>query len=82
LPTTTITLTVHPWFGESVSVVRGHGEAAVWVEREDGDLRIIPACWTALVPRAHLVEADGNGRLCAEAALALSKWVLARKTRS
>jgi len=80
LPTTAITLTVHPWCGELVSVVRGHGEDAVWVEREDGDLRIVPACWTALVPRVRLVGPNGqSGRLSLEASLELSRWVLARK---
>lgn len=77
---TTITLSVHPWFGETVSVLRGHGQDAVWVEREDGDLRIIPASWTALVPRTKLVGSDGySGHLSLDASLELSKWVLARR---
>jgi hypothetical protein len=59
------------------------GDDAVWVEREDGDLRIVPVSWTALVPRASLVDAHGDGaRLSPEAAFELSKWVLARKDRS
>lgn len=66
-----------------MSVVRRHGDDAVWVEREDGDLRIVPVSWTALVPRASLVGSDGQGgRLAPQAALELSRWVVARKKRS
>ena len=78
--TTIITLAVHPWWGESVSVLRIYGRSAVWVEREDGDVRIVPISWTALVPRLDVAGTDGRkGRLSPGAALALSRWIEARR---
>ena len=44
-------LRVHRWYGESVSVLRRFGTGGTWVQRADGDLRIVPVKWTELRPR-------------------------------
>ena len=76
----TITLAVYPWHGEVVDVLGGYGDRAVWVERDDGDRRIIPISWTSLVPRATTrLEGVGAIRLCPQAALELSRWVSVRR---
>jgi hypothetical protein len=54
---------------------------AVWVEHDEGDLRIIPVSWTSLHPRVTLPGIDGRElRLAPETALALARWVAARRT--
>jgi hypothetical protein len=59
-----------------------YGEDAVWIEREDGEARIVPASWTSLRPRATLHHADGRAvRLSPKAALALAAWVAARRAQ-
>ncbi len=78
--TVTITLAVHPWFGQSVHVLRGYGRDAVWVERDDGELRIVPIAWTSLHPRAPWRRRDGREvRLAPAAAISLARWVSARR---
>ena len=77
--TATITLAVHAWHGETVAVLHGYGDRAVWVERDGGDRRIIPVSWTSLIPRAsHRLADGGTIRICPQAALELSRWVSAR----
>jgi len=78
-----ITLSVHPWCGETVAVVRRFGDDALVVERNDRERRIIPVSWTSLVPR--LVCRLGNGtqvRIGPEVALDLTRWVEARRQSS
>jgi len=76
---TTITLAVHPWYGENVAVLQSFGNSAVWVEREDGDRRIIPIFWTSLVPAASSALCDGRTiRISPQAAIDLSRWVSSR----
>ena len=75
----TITLAVHAWHGETVAVLHGYGDRAVWVERDGGDRRVIPVSWTSLIPRAsHRLADGGTIRICPQAALELSRWVSAR----
>ena len=77
--TTTVTLLVHPWHGETVTVLKPFGPDAIWIERRDGDVRIVPLAWTALSPRAvpgRVVPA--SARLSPESALGLVAWVRAR----
>jgi hypothetical protein len=51
------------------------------VQREDGAVRIVPISWTALKGHAELADGrEGRGRLAPEAALALSKWIQARRS--
>jgi hypothetical protein len=58
------------------------GSDAVWVEHDEGDLRIIPVSWTSLRPRVTLPGIDGREiRLALETALELAKWVAARRTQ-
>jgi hypothetical protein len=71
---------VHIWHGETVAVLHGFGPDAVWVERDDGDRRIIPATWTSLIPRAPCRLRDGRSmRLSPDAALELARWASARR---
>jgi hypothetical protein len=76
---TTIVLAVHPWHGENVAVLQSFGDRAVWVEREDGDRRIIPVSWTSLVPLVSSRLSDGRTiRISPQAAVDLSRWVSCR----
>jgi hypothetical protein len=70
---------VHPWHGQVVTILRS-GSDAVWVEREFGEVRIIPISWTSLrkqLTSRHL--ADRGVRLAPDAALRLARWVAARR---
>ena len=79
---TIITLAVHPWYGENVAVLQSFGDRAVWVEREDGDRRIIPLSWTSLVPEVSSRLSDGRTiRIAPQAAFELSRWVSIRLDR-
>lgn len=61
-------------------MLRVYGRHTVWVERENGDVRVVPISWTALVPRVDLIDpGGGKGRLSPRAALDLSKWVEVRR---
>jgi hypothetical protein len=72
-------LAVHPWHGENVAVLQSFGDRAVWVEREDGDRRIIPVSWTSLVPLVSSRLSDGRTiRISPQAAVDLSRWVSCR----
>ena len=56
------------------------GSDAVWVERDEGDVRIIPVSWTSLRPRVKLPCIDGREvRLAPKTVLELAKWVAARR---
>ena len=77
---TTIVLKVHPWCGQTVDVVRGFGDDAVWIERQDGDLRIVPLSWTALQPRgSELMVGSRPVHLAPQGLGALARWVEARR---
>jgi hypothetical protein len=79
---TTITLAVHPWHGESVAVLQCFGDRAVVVEREDGDRRIIPVFWTSLAPLISPQLSDGRTiRISPQSAIDLSRWVSSRLDR-
>jgi hypothetical protein len=56
----TITLRVHPRYGQEVAVLRTHGPGALWVETADGEHTIMPAAWTDWRPRAALPELGGR----------------------
>ncbi len=47
---TVCTLRVHPWLGERLRVLRRHGPDRLFVERENGETRLIPVSWTDLTP--------------------------------
>jgi hypothetical protein len=75
----TITLTVHPWHGETVGVLRRFGSNGVWIERASGERRVLPESWTSLVPRVPSRLAGGRAiRIAPETALELAQWVAAR----
>jgi hypothetical protein len=83
LPTTVITLAVHPWCGETVTVLRGYGLGKLWVERPNGELRIVPASWTALHPRSEVPVMCGREvRLSTDGVRELARWVRARRVRA
>ena len=74
-----ITLRVHPWFGETVTVFRKFGKDTVWIERPGYERRIVPLIWTDLHPLPAPPEVDGKPvRLSVAGALALSAWVSSR----
>ena len=76
---TMIVLAVHPWHREEVAVLQSFGDRAVWVERENGDRRIIPVSWTSLVPFVSSQLSDGRTiRISPQAAIDLSRWVSSR----
>ena len=75
----TVTLRVHPRFGQRVRVRGGHGPAAVWAETEDGRLTILPVAWTDLTLTRPEVTVGGRPvRLCPEALRQLAQWVASR----
>ena len=48
----------------------------LWVERVDGDIRIIPAEWTALHPRSPVSCIEGRPALLTAAAMReLAAWI-------
>jgi hypothetical protein len=62
-----------------VEVLRGHGSSGVWIERANGDRRLVPESWTSLVPRVPCQLSDGRTiRIGPETALELVRWVAAR----
>ena len=74
-----IVLAVHPWHREEVAVLQSFGDRAVWVERENGDRRIIPLSWTSLFPFVSSRLSDGRTiRISPQAAIDLSRWVSSR----
>jgi hypothetical protein len=77
-------LKVHPWYGQTVVVLRRHGRGVgtIRVEREDGEVRVMPAYWTDLEPRLGLVGENNGARLTPQGALELSRWIAARKPRA
>jgi hypothetical protein len=75
----TIRLPVHPLYGERVEVVARYGRHALRVEQPDGQLRLLPAAWTDLVPRPAALAVQGRPvRLAPEALRELGAWVAAR----
>lgn len=75
----TITLRVHPLFGQPILVLRRYGPDAVWAELQDGRLTILPIQWTSLRPRPKPLRYQGRPvRLAPEAVRALAGWVTAR----
>jgi len=77
-----IVLAVHPWYGENVVVWQSFGDRAVWVERENGDRRIVPVSWTSLIPFVSSRLSDGRTiRISPQAAIDLSRWVSSRLDR-
>jgi hypothetical protein len=76
----TITLRVHPRYGQEVAVLRTHGPGALWVETADGEHTIMPAAWTDWRPRAALPEIGGRMVLLVpEAMKELAAYVAARR---
>jgi hypothetical protein len=74
-----VTLAVHPWFGEELSVVSVYGRQAVCAETAEGQLRLLPVAWTTLRPRAApLVVGRRPVRLAPEGLRELALWLAAR----
>jgi len=72
-------LPVHPLYGEQVEVVERYGRHALRVEQPDGQVRLVPAAWTDLVPRPAALAVQGRPvRLAPEALRELGAWVAAR----
>jgi hypothetical protein len=64
-------------------VLGAYGAGGVWVEREDGDRRMVPVSWTSLIPRVPCRLGDGREvRLSPEAVALLARWVECRRGRS
>jgi hypothetical protein len=62
-----------------VEVLRSHGSSGVWIERANGERRLIPKSWTSLVPHVPCQLSNGQTiRLGPENALELATWVAAR----
>jgi hypothetical protein len=79
----TITLRIHPRYGQQVAVLQTHGRDALWVETPDGEHRIVPAAWTDWRPRAGLPEIGGRMVLLVpEAMKELAAYVAARRDAS
>lgn len=75
----TIRLPVHPLYGERVEVVERYGRHALRVEQPDGQVRLLPAAWTDLVPRPAALAVKGRPvRLAPDAMRELGAWVAAR----
>jgi hypothetical protein len=78
----TIRLPVHPLCGERVEIVARYGRHALRVEQPDGQLRLLPAAWTDLVPRPAALTVQGCPvRLAPSALRELTAWVGARISR-
>ena len=78
-----LTLAVHPWCGEEVTVRRVYGTDAVMIERENGDVRIVPTRWTDLQPRSETATVEGREvHLTPEAARALCRWLAVRRRQT
>jgi hypothetical protein len=79
----TITLRVHPRYGQGVAVLRTHGPDALWVETPDGKHTIVPAAWTDWRPRAGLPEIGGRQVLLVPDAMKeLAAYAAARRDAS
>jgi len=75
-------LPVHPLYGEQVEVVERYGRHALRVEQPDGQVRLLPAAWTDLVPRPAALTVKGrSARLAPDALRELGAWVGARLRR-
>jgi hypothetical protein len=74
----TITLAVHPHFGEKVAVLQAFGAEVVQVELEDGRVRLLPVRWTSLHPPS-VADIQGKPvRLELQSLRELGNWVAAR----
>ncbi|MEW6746332.1 MAG: hypothetical protein AB1486_26625 [Planctomycetota bacterium] len=57
-------------------MIRRRGDHAIWVERGDGDVRIVAALWTALQPRVAWRSASRRPlRLTSWGLAELARWV-------
>ncbi len=74
-----IRLPVHPLYGERVEVVERYGRHALRVEQPDGQVRLLPAAWTDLIPRPAALAVKGwPVRLAPDTLRELGAWVAAR----
>ncbi len=62
-----------------MEVLRSHGSSGIYIERANGERRLIPESWTSLVPHVPCQLSNGQTiRLGPENALELARWVAAR----
>ena len=62
-----------------MEVLRSHGSSGVWIERANGERRLVPESWTSLVPGVAYPLSDGRTiRIGPETALELARWVASR----
>lgn len=60
-------------------MLRSHGSIGIYIERANGERRLVPESWTSLVPRVPCQLSNGQTiRLGPETALELARWVSAR----
>ena len=74
----TITLPVHPRYGEKINVVRAFGTDALEVETVDGCTRLMPVRWTSLRQPNPLELLEEPPRLAREPLRKLANWVASR----
>jgi hypothetical protein len=75
----TITCPVHPWVTEEVILISEQKDK-VWIENENGEMRILPKNWTSLLPQMDPPRIDDHlVRLDLSRILELSKWIESRK---
>lgn len=80
LHSVTVTLEIHPLYGQELEVVRSYGADGVWVELSSGERRLLPVRWTSLRPRRDPLQVQGQlVRLDPDAARQLSCWVADRR---
>lgn len=78
-----MTLDIHPWFGQKVTILESYGSHSVMAEDASGQVRRIPVTWTSLRPKPAALTLGGRRvRLGPEELRDLSQWVSARQSRS
>lgn len=76
----TITLRVHPRYGQEVRILRAYGPDALWVEVQDGEHTVLPVAWTDWYPRTKLPEVGNRAvRIAPEAAKSLAAYAAAHR---
>jgi hypothetical protein len=78
----TITLAVHPRYGEKVNVLSSFGNDRLQIEFADGCVRLLPVAWTSLAPPSVAEFAGKPVRLALTGLKELAAWVAARGSDS
>lgn len=76
----TVTLAVHPRYGEKLLIVSTYGRHAVRAQTGDGKTVLIPVEWTTMTPRAAALRLyDKDVHLSPKALCDLANWVAAHR---